>query len=119
MTRELEPCECGRGPKVVRAGVAPDLAACVDCIQLDGDSPAQHDVLMLLRIEGQPCSTRYIATQRAQTLKTVARLLHRMRERGLVKRHLWSDVDVYDVDRWGKGGAATTITPQAFWSPVH
>lgn len=116
MTRER--CECGRGPKIVRNGAPAALAGCADCIQLDGDSPARHDILMLLRVEGQPCSTAYIAAQYGQSHRTVGKLLHRMQARGLVKRRLWSDIEYHDVDRWGQGAASTTKTAQAFWSPV-
>ena len=108
-TREPDWCECERGLKTT-----PKLG-CVDCNRVDGTGHAQHDVIMILRAEGQPCSTRYIAEQASKSLNTVFMLLSRMRRNGLLRRSLRLGY-AYDGACWNRGLKPKFSAPEAYWS---
>ena len=106
-TREL--CECGGAIKT-----GPDRG-CVDCTRLDGAGHAQHDVIMLLRIEAQPCSTRYIAEQSGRSINTAFMLLSRMKRAGLLRRSMRPGGE-YEGPRWNIGIGRKHMAPEAYWS---
>jgi hypothetical protein len=83
--KQLELCECGRGPKERQRGKHSSLMGCRECNAVDGKTPQEREIIHLLRMQ-DTVTIEGVASEIGVSYDAACQSLSRMVKRGYLER---------------------------------